>query len=66
MGFGEHMHDVFAAGRMCLAKPDLAYFRHIEEALGYRGRVEAARRHGWDAHLFTPDNHDEVAKAIGL
>ena len=76
-GFGEHMHEVFAAGRMCLAKPDLAYFRHIEEALGYRGReviliddmeenVEAALRHGWDGHLFTPGNHDEVATAIGL
>ena len=77
MGFGEHMHDVFAAGRMRLAKPDLAYFKHIEDALGYTGNdviliddmeenVEAARRHGWDAHLFTPDNHAEVATAIGL
>ena len=37
MGFGEHMHDVFAAGRMRLAKPDLAYFKHIEDALGYTG-----------------------------
>ncbi|WP_084397368.1 HAD family hydrolase [Henriciella aquimarina] len=76
-GFGEHMHEVFAAGRMCLAKPDLAYFKHIEDALGYFGKdviliddfeenVDAARRHGWDAHLFTPNNHDAVAKAIGL
>lgn len=77
MGFGEHMHEVFAAGRMRLAKPDLAYFRHIEDALGYTGsdviliddfeeNVLAAREHGWDAHLFTPDNHDAVARAIGL
>ena len=77
VGFGEHMHEVFAAGRMCLAKPDLAYFKHIEDALGYTGKdviliddmeenVEAARRHGWDALHFTPDSHDAVARAIGL
>ncbi len=77
MGFGEHMHTVFAAGRMRLAKPDLAYFKHIEDALGYSGRdiilvddmeenVEAARQHGWDAHHFTPGSHEAVAAAIGI
>ena len=76
-GFGEHMHSVFAAGRMCLAKPDLAYFQHIEDALGYRGRdviliddmeenVTAAREHGWDAFHFVPGCHIELEAAIGL
>lgn len=77
MGFGEHMNRVFAAGRMCLAKPDLAYFAHIEDAMGHTGRdiilvddmqenVEAARQHGWDAFLFEPGCHDALEKAIGL
>ena len=76
-GFGEHMNHVFAAGRMCLAKPDFAYFRHIEESLGHAGRdiiliddmeenVEAARAHGWDAHLFIPDGHAALTRAIGI
>lgn len=77
VGFGELMHTVFAAGRMKLAKPDLAYFAHIEEAMGYRGRdiiliddmeenVLAAREHGWEAHLFQPGGHDALERAIGL
>ncbi|MEM5518414.1 HAD family hydrolase [Henriciella sp. AS95] len=76
-GFGEHMHTVFAAGRMCLAKPDLAYFAHIEEAMGCTGReiilvddmeenVLAARDHGWDAFHFKPGCHDALVRAIGL
>jgi len=77
MGFGEHMHTVFAAGRMRLAKPDLAYFAHIENAMGHKGRdiilvddmqenIEAARQHGWDAFHFTPGCHEALRAAIGL
>lgn len=77
MGFGEHMTHVFAAGRMCLAKPDLAYFAHIEDALGHTGsdviliddmeeNVDAARRHGWDAYLFKPGGHTGLAQKLGL
>ncbi|MGB3625577.1 MAG: HAD-IA family hydrolase [Henriciella sp.] len=77
VGFGEHMHTVFAAGRMKLAKPDLAYFAHIEEAMGYSGEdiiliddmeenVIAAREHGWSAYLFEPGCHDALARKLGL
>lgn len=77
MGFGEHMHTVFAAGRMRLAKPDLAYFAHIEDALKVTGKnvilvddmaenVEAARQHGWDAFHFVPGCHDALAAKLGL
>ncbi|WP_084420002.1 HAD family hydrolase [Henriciella litoralis] len=76
-GFGEQMHTVFAAGRMKLAKPDLAYFAHIEDVMDVRGKdvilvddmeenVAAARAHGWDAFHFTPGCHDALVKAIGL
>ena len=77
VGFGEHMHTVFAAGRMELAKPDLAYFAHIEDAMGIFGsdvilvddmkeNVIAALDHGWHAFHFTPGSHDELARTIGL
>ncbi|WP_018147971.1 HAD-IA family hydrolase [Henriciella marina] len=76
-GFGEHMHRVFAAGRMRLAKPDLAYFAHIEDALGFTGKdvilvddmeenVAAARQHGWDAFHFTSGKHDALVAKLGL
>ncbi len=76
-GFGENMHTVFAAGRMRLAKPDLAYFAHIEDALGFGGQdvilvddmeenVAAARKHGWDAFHFTPGCHDTLIEKLGL
>lgn len=70
-GFGDHMHAVFAAGRMRLAKPDLAYFAHIEDAMGVTGKdvilvddleenVQAARAHGWDAFHFVPGSHEAL------
>ena len=73
----DHMDRFFAAGRMKLAKPDLAYFRHIEDELGLSGKdliliddmeenVRAAREHGWDAHQFKRDQYGELEKALGL
>jgi putative hydrolase of the HAD superfamily len=77
MGFGEHMHHVFAAGRMRLAKPDLAYFAHIEDTLQVSGshvilvddmkeNVEAARAHGWNAFHFTSGCHDRLSHVLDL
>ena len=75
MGFSDHMDRIFAAGRMGVAKPDPAYFRHIEQALGYQGaevlliddlseNVTAARSLGWQTFHFTEDAHDLLAEAL--
>lgn len=77
MGFGAHMDRIFAAGRMKVAKPDLAYFVHIEEALGaepgqillvddLQENVLAARGRGWQTFHFTPGSHAELTQALGL
>tara|TARA_R110000823_G_scaffold67288_2_gene156940 strand:- start:137 stop:772 length:636 start_codon:yes stop_codon:yes gene_type:complete len=77
MGFADHMDRIFAAGRMRVAKPDLDYFRHIEQALGMAGEdfllvddmaenVEAARELGWQAFHFTEGAHDALADALRL
>lgn len=77
MGFGAHMDRIFAAGRMKIAKPDTAYFAHIEETLeldpghillvdDLHENVLAARGRGWQTFHFTPGSHAELAEALGL
>lgn len=77
MGFGQHMDRIFAAGRMKIAKPDLAYFEHIETELGVEAgqmllvddmaeNVLAARSRGWQAFHFTPGSHRALAEALAL
>lgn len=77
MGFGTRMERIFAAGRMGLAKPDLAYFAHIETELGIapgalllvddmEENVKAARQRGWQAFHFEEGAHDRLEQAFGL
>lgn len=77
MGFGSRMERIFAAGRMRLAKPDTAYFSHIEDELGLppsafllvddmEENVQAARRRGWQAFHFGEGAHPLLEQAFGL
>ncbi len=77
MGFSAHMERIFAAGRMRIAKPDLAYFAHIEDEMqvdpasillvdDMHENILAARGRGWQAFHFTEDAHDALADALGL
>lgn len=71
MGFGDIMDHIFAAGRMGVMKPDLAYFRHIEDALNTPAdrflfvddmaeNIDAARSAGWHAFHFTNGAHQAL------
>ncbi|MFN4225672.1 MAG: HAD-IA family hydrolase [Hyphomonas sp.] len=77
MGFGAHMDRIFAAGRMKIAKPDQAYFAHIEETLeidpahillvdDLHENILSARGRGWQTFHFTPGAHGALAGALGL
>lgn len=77
MGFGARMERIFAAGRMGIAKPDAAYFVHIETELGItpeallliddlEENVAAARGRGWQAFHFEEGAHDLLKEAFGL
>ena len=65
MGMASRVEQVFASGRMGVAKPDPAYFRQITDALGVAAsemfliddlaaNVEAASAAGWQGYHFTP------------
>jgi len=77
MGFDAHVERIFAAGRMKMAKPDAAYFAHIEEELqvdpasvllvdDMYENILAARSRGWQAFHFTEGAHDALSSALGL
>lgn len=77
MGFDAHVERIFAAGRMRVAKPDAAYFVHIEEELqadpaslllvdDMHENVLAARGRGWQAFHFTEGSHARLASELGL
>jgi putative hydrolase of the HAD superfamily len=77
MGFGVHLERIFAAGRMKVAKPDTAYFAHIETELDVaperillvddmHENILAARSRGWKAFHFTNGAHGALATALGL
>lgn len=77
MGFGSKMERIFAAGRMGIAKPDTAYFSHIETELGVppealllvddlEENVASAKRRGWQAYHFEEGAHDLLEQAFGL
>lgn len=77
MGFGARMERIFAAGRMKLAKPDTAYFEHIETELGLapsafllvddmEENIRAAQSRGWQAFHFEEEAHSLLEEALGL
>ncbi|ABI76302.1 HAD-superfamily hydrolase, subfamily IA, variant 3 [Hyphomonas neptunium ATCC 15444] len=77
MGFGGRMERIFAAGRMGIAKPDTAYFAHIETELGVapealllvddmEENVASARTRGWQAFHFEEGAHELLERALGL
>lgn len=69
MGFGGKVSHIFASGRMGEAKPDAAYFQHIEAWSGApaqahvmiddtKANVDAALGLGWRGFHFTDDTRD--------
>jgi putative hydrolase of the HAD superfamily len=77
MGFEAHVERIFAAGRMKIAKPDTAYFAHIEEELqvdpaaillvdDMHENILAAHGRGWQAFHFTEGSHGALAEALGI
>ncbi len=77
MGFGAKMDQIFAAGRMCVAKPDDGYFHHITDDLSvtpdqilliddFEENIEAASKLGWHTHHFLEDGYDALEKVLGL
>lgn len=77
MGFGTKMDQIFAAGRMCVAKPDDDYFHHILNDLSvapgqimliddFEENVVAASALGWRTHHFREDGYDALEAALGL
>jgi putative hydrolase of the HAD superfamily len=77
MGFHAHVERIFAAGRMKIAKPDTAYFAHIEDELqvapsalllvdDMHENILAARARGWQAFHFTEGAHGALAEALGV
>lgn len=77
MGFHAHVERIFAAGRMRVAKPDAAYFAHIEDELqadpatlllvdDMHENVLAARGRGWQTFHFTEGSHARLAAELGL
>ena len=72
MGFGGRVEHIFASGRIGHAKPDAAYFQHIEDWSGAEAadhvliddtarNVEAARGRGWRAYHFTDATRDGLS-----
>ena len=77
MGFHAHVERIFAAGRMKVAKPDAAYFAHIEDELlvdpaeillvdDMHENILAARGRGWQTFHFVEGSHVVLAQALGL
>lgn len=77
MGFHAHVERIFAAGRMKVAKPDAAYFAHIEDELqvdpahillvdDMHENILAARGRGWQAFHFVEGSHAALSQALGL
>jgi len=77
MGLAPHIDHMFAAGRMGLLKPDVAFFDHIADALSVAPdrliliddlaeNTEAATQAGWHAHQFTGFDYDGLEKRLGL
>ncbi len=71
MGFAARVERLFSSGRMGVAKPEQAYFRAIERALGlrpeqiffvddYAENVEAAAACGWQVHHFAENGQAEL------
>lgn len=77
MGFSDRVERIFAAGRIGIAKPDTAYFAHIEAQLDVapealllvddlEENVLSARSRGWQAFHFQKGAHDLLEQALGL
>ena len=75
MGFSQHVDQIFAAGRMRIAKPSLDYFKHIEQALrlppsafllidDMAENIDAAWQAGWKAHHHTENNYTDLARIL--
>lgn len=77
MEIGALVDHFFAAGRMQVAKPDIAYFKHIEAALelppsafllidDMSDNVDAARQAGWQAHHYRAEDYTALERALDL
>jgi putative hydrolase of the HAD superfamily len=78
LGLSRHVDDIFYSAAIGARKPELAFFRAVQDKLGLQGQallllddslenVEAARRLGWQAIHWTPDSRldREMAGLIG-
>ena len=72
---GHHFEDIFFSGHIGVTKPEDGFYRHVEEKLQVKPEniiffddraenIEAARRRGWDAHVFR--SAADLKKVIGL
>lgn len=77
MGFDQHLDEIFASGRMGVAKPDQGFYRFVTESLevppdhmllidSHEENVEAARDAGWKAVHLTEDNREKVLTALAF
>ncbi len=77
MGFGARVEHIFASGRMGHAKPDAAYFAHIEDWSGApacdhiliddtRANVDAAAARGWQVFHFTDRTRDDLVAFLDV
>lgn len=74
LGFGELFDHLFFSHAAGHAKPDPAFYEHVERCLGVTGRdilfwddaeanIQAARQRDWQAHLYT--TFDDFAAKMG-
>ena len=77
MGFGDRVDHFFAAGRMRTAKPEPAYFKHIESTLSLppdvflliddmSENIQAAKCAGWKAHHHDAGDYAALEDIFGL
>ena len=77
MGFAARVEKLFSSGRMGVAKPDVAYFRAIEDDLelapeqilfvdDYAENIEAAAVCGWQVHHFPENGHDDLRERLSV
>lgn len=77
MGFSNRIERLFSSGRMKVAKPDLGYFRHIEQELDlkpeqilfvddYAENIEAAAACGWQVHHFPENGHADLSERLSV
>lgn len=77
MGFGKRIDHMFCSGRMGIAKPDPAFFIHVQQTLQIphqrlilvddkAANVEMATALGWQGYHYTEADHLGLRSRLGL